>query len=58
MSLAPRLLIFSALLGALASPVQAAAPVPVIFGSSWDAPVNTLQNIVNTYVGIPGAINV
>jgi len=45
-----------ALMGA--APARATAPVPVAFGTTWDAPTQTLQKIVDAYVGVPGAINV
>ena len=38
-------------------PARAAAPVAVSFGTSWDGPTHELQNIVDAYVGVPGAIN-
>lgn len=41
-----------------ASPSFAASPVPVTFGASWDPPAYSLQNIVDAYLGVPGAINV
>ncbi len=43
---------------AIASPAQAVSPVPIQFGTTWDAPTNTLQNIVNAYLGSPGLLNV
>lgn len=42
----------------LAGPTHAASPVPVSFGATWDAPSQSLQNIVNAYLGVPGAIDV
>lgn len=39
-------------------PAHAAAPVAVSFGTSWDGPSHELQNIVDAYIGVPGAINV
>lgn len=42
----------------LVTPAHAVAPVPVPFGTTWDAPTQTLQNIVDNYLGVPGAINV
>ena len=43
---------------AVTSPVQAVAPVAVTFGTTWDAPWYSLQNIVDGYLGVPGAIDV
>lgn len=40
------------------STARAASPIPVAFGASWDPPSQSLQNIVDAYVGVPGAINV
>jgi hypothetical protein len=40
------------------SPALATSPVPVTIGTSWDAPGNDLQVIVDNYIGTPGAINV
>lgn len=51
----------SVAVAALASPLataQAAGPVNVAFGTTWDAPSTKLQNIVDSYIGTPGAINV
>lgn len=39
-------------------PAHAASPVNVAFGTTWDAPSQSLQNIVDAYIGIPGAIHV
>lgn len=44
--------------GAMVPPARAASPVPVTFGSSWDAPSQSLQNIVDAYLGVAGAIDV
>ena len=44
--------------GAFALPANAAGPVPVVFGTSWDGPSHTLQDVVDTYLGVPGAIDV
>lgn len=41
----------------LASPALAAAPVPVVFGSSWDPPTESLQQIIDNRYG-PGHISV
>lgn len=41
-----------------ASPTFAVSPVPVPFGASWDPPAYSLQNIVDAYLGTPGALNV
>ena len=41
-----------------ATPAHAGSPVPITFGVSWDGPGNSLQDIVNSYVGSPGLINV
>lgn len=41
-----------------AAPAQAASPIPVVFGASWDPPSQSLQNIVDAYIGTPGALNV
>lgn len=43
---------------AIASPARAVSPIPVQFGASWDPPAYSLQNIVDAYVGVPGAVNV
>src|SRR5512134_2708532 len=40
------------------SPALAASPIPVTFGASWDPPSQSLQNIVDGYLGVPGAIDV
>jgi len=40
------------------SPASAASPVNVVFGTTWDAPSQKLQNVVDSYVGVPGAIDV
>ncbi len=37
---------------------HAASPVSIAFGTTWDSPSQTLQNIVDAYIGSPGAINV
>ena len=39
-----------------AIPAGAAAPVNVVFGTTWDAPSQKLQNLVDAYVGVPGAL--
>ena len=46
---------FAVVASALAPPAHAV--VPVVFGTSWDGPANSLQNIVNARYG-PGHINV
>lgn len=43
---------------AFASPARAASPIPVQFGASWDPPAYSLQNIVDAYLGVPGALDV
>lgn len=46
---------------AITSPLataHAAAPLNVAFGTTWDAPSTRLQNIVDSYIGTPGAVNV
>jgi hypothetical protein len=52
----------SALLFCLAVPgvrtAHAAPAVPIVFGTTWDGPSNSLQHIVDTYIGTPGAIDV
>ena len=40
------------------SPALAAPAIPVVFGTTWDGPANSLQNIVDAYTGVPGALNV
>ena len=40
------------------APAGAAAPVNVVFGTTWDAPSQKLQNVVDGYLGVPGAINI
>lgn len=35
----------------------AASPVPITFGTSWDGPGHSLQSILDTYTGSPGAID-
>lgn len=45
------------LAGLLSAPAQAASPVPVVFGTTWDVPAVTLQSIVDSYLGAPGLIN-
>jgi hypothetical protein len=44
----------------LCAPQQAhaASPVTIAFGTTWDAPSQSLQKIVDAYIGIPGAIHV
>ncbi len=42
----------------IAAPAFATSPVPVTFGTSWDPPSQSLQNIVDAYIGVPGAIDV
>ncbi len=37
---------------------EAASPVPVVFGTTWDGPGHSLQDVVDAYIGTPGAINV
>jgi hypothetical protein len=49
---------FVCVAGSITSPARGASPVPVVFGTSWDAPSQSLQNIVDAYLGAPGAINV
>ncbi|HTR96421.1 MAG TPA: DUF4114 domain-containing protein [Candidatus Acidoferrales bacterium] len=53
------LALVAVLFAAIATPPPAAAvaPVPVIFGNSWDGPAHDLQVIVDNYIGVPGAIN-
>jgi hypothetical protein len=51
-----RSLVVSALLASLL-PAVASAQVAVTFGTSWDGPSNSLQNIVDNHYG-PGKINV
>ena len=60
MSILRRVLTASALLAVAVTPeiAQAASPVPVVFGSTWDSPANSLQNIVDTYLGAPGLVTV
>ncbi len=60
MSILRRFFLASAVLAvAVGSGVaQAASPVPVVFGSTWDSPANSLQNIVDAYLGSPGLVNV
>lgn len=41
-----------------ASAAHATSPVPVAMGASWDGPGHDLQGIVDSYIGIPGAIDV
>ena len=36
---------------AAALPASAASPVPVVFGSTWDSPANSLQNILDAQYG-------
>lgn len=36
---------------------RAAAPVAVAFGTSWDGPAYSLQNIINNYLGGSGLLN-
>jgi hypothetical protein len=36
---------------------SAASPVPITFGSSWDAPGHDLQTILDGYTGAPGALD-
>lgn len=55
------LLVATVAAAALATPLQkahAVAPVPIAFGTTWDAPFQSLQNIVDNYLGVSGAINV
>jgi len=47
-----------AALTTVAPAAHAVSPVPVTFGTSWDVPTNTLQMIVDAYLGTPGAIHV
>lgn len=49
---------FLCLATAIASPAHAVSPIPVTFGDSWDPPSHSLQNIVDDYLGAPGAIDV
>jgi hypothetical protein len=44
--------------GPIVPGAQAAPAIPIVFGTSWDGPSNSLQRIVDTYIGIPGAIDV
>lgn len=39
-------------------PAHGASPVVVSFGTTWDTPSQSLQHIVDAYIGIPGALNV
>lgn len=43
---------------AIAVPAHAASPIPITFGSSWDPPSQSLQTILDTYLGVPGALDV
>ena len=36
----------------------AAGPAPATFGTSWDGSGSTLQQIVDDFIGVPGAVNV
>ncbi len=60
MSSLRRVLVVSALIVLSLAPrvAQAVSPVPIVFGTTWDSPANTLQIIVDTYLGSPGLINV
>lgn len=58
MSLVTRSLAGLLLVGLCSAPAHAVSPVPVVFGTTWDVPAVTLQGIMNTYLGIPGAVNV
>lgn len=40
------------------APAHAVAPVNVVFGNTWDPPSTRLQNIVDGYLGVPGALTV
>jgi len=42
----------------IAAPALAVSPIPVVFGTSWDPPGQSLQNIVDAYLGAPGALDV
>ena len=42
----------------MATTAHAVSPIPVTFGATWDAPTSTLQNIVDAYIGSPGALDV
>jgi hypothetical protein len=39
-------------------PVFASPAIPVTFGTTWDGPAYSLQNILDAYVGVPGAVDV
>jgi hypothetical protein len=51
-------ILFVAAIACFAGPATAASPVPVVFGTTWDSPALTLQNIVDTYLGGSGLVNV
>ncbi len=36
---------------------RAASPVPVVFGTSWDGPGHGLQDVLDAYLGSPGALD-
>jgi hypothetical protein len=40
-----------------AAVASAASPVPIAFGTSWDAPGHDLQTILDAYTGAPGALD-
>jgi hypothetical protein len=45
-------------LALLPASAWAAGPATATFGTSWDGPGNSLQQIMDSYIGIPGAVNV
>jgi len=56
--IAPGLAGLALVLALSAPPAQAVGPMTVVFGTSWDAPSGSLQNIVDSYLGSPGLVNV
>jgi len=48
--------VFSIVAGVPAA--RAVAPVAVTMGTTWDGPGHALQDIVDAYIGVPGAVNV
>jgi hypothetical protein len=42
----------------IATPAYAVAPIHVTFGASWDPPSQSLQHVVDDYIGVPGALDV
>jgi len=47
-----------ALLFVAPSATLAVSPVPIAFGTTWDSPANSLQNVVDAYLGGPGLVTV